>query len=437
MSGYNTFEQTVGGILDRYPRLKDTVESVYQRANYHLRVDSSFTYDLHEDATLYSAAEWFDAPNPTTDQFVGFYDICPWNDSMEAFLLHDLEEGGNPSVDASLVAVSNGERQTLARTSAWNYQQGSRLQWHPTRENAIIFNDIENGAAVARIIDTDGTVVRTHSYPLQAANPVEDEFISVSYRRLDHNSPGYGYGTLRDRASSPETETERTGRGDNELLDPDEDGLFRVSSDDTGTLVVPLSELMEFADGVTHERHYIHHVVYSPDGKQFVFLHRWRDSDREHTQLCVATRAGNPRLLLEDPYISHFSWIDTRRIFLWGRTDESGKGYYVVDVETGETEYMCALEGYGDGHPSVSPNGEWVVTDTYPDRSRKRHLTLYHRETERVVKLGTFLEPFAFDGQTRCDLHPRWSPDGQLVSIDSAFNGNRHSYVIDISEIMP
>jgi len=36
----------------------------------------------------------------------------------------------------------------------------------------------------------------------------------------------------------------------------------------------------------------------------------------------------------------------------------------------------------------------------------------------------------------RCDLHPRWSRDSKKVSIDSAHEGSRQIYVLDVEKIV-
>ena len=39
-------------------------------------------------------------------------------------------------------------------------------------------------------------------------------------------------------------------------------------------------------------------------------------------------------------------------------------------------------------------------------------------------------------GPVRCDLHPRWSPDGRRVCFDSVHGGTRQMYVMDVSEVV-
>lgn len=416
MSGYSSAEQAIGGILDRFPRLKAVAETVYQRASYHVLADTTFEYELHDEVTMQSVASWAGVDDHS-EQFVGFYDVSPWNESMSKYFVHELKGD-----EVTIRVYGEGEVETVARTTAWNYQQGSRTQWHPTRNETLVFNDVAEGTAVAKLVDTTGDIRETYDRPVQAVSPTGEEFASVSYRRLDRNSPGYGYG-LDDESSLP---------------DPTADGLFRVDFEtpDEAELVVPFSELIADAGTtVSQDAHYIHHVLYSPSGDRVVFLHRWIVDGKRHTQLCYVDERDEWRVVLENPYLSHFCWLDDEHLFLWGGSDKFGRGYHVVDVTSGELSYIDALAGFGDGHPSVSPDGQWIVTDSYPDRVRKRSLTLYNLDTGEVVSLGEFFAPFGYDGQQRCDLHPRWSPDGRFVSVDSAHEGMRRSHVLEIDNL--
>jgi Tol biopolymer transport system component len=89
-----------------------------------------------------------------------------------------------------------------------------------------------------------------------------------------------------------------------------------------------------------------------------------------------------------------------------------------------------------NGHCSYLPGNEWILNDTYPDLDRKQHLYLYQVTTGRRVPLGSFEAPEPYRGEWRCDLHPRFSPDGRLVTIDSPHRGDgRQIYLIDIGDL--
>jgi Tol biopolymer transport system component len=141
---------------------------------------------------------------------------------------------------------------------------------------------------------------------------------------------------------------------------------------------------------------------------------------------------------MDDRMVSHYSWRDENHLVVWGRTEKQGDRFYLVDVRDGTWRVLGGetFDQFGDGHPSYAPGGRWIVTDTYPDKGRQRHLLLFDTQMETVHRLGRFFAPWTFDGMTRCDLHPRWSPDGNYLSIDSAHEGTRKSYIVDVREVL-
>jgi len=102
------------------------------------------------------------------------------------------------------------------------------------------------------------------------------------------------------------------------------------------------------------------------------------------------------------------------------------------DVENPEYERLGGGVLVEDGHPSFSPDGRWMVTDTYPDAGMKQHLLLMNMETGKVYEIASFRHSPKFLSLTRCDLHPRWKQDGTQISVDSIDKGSRQVYVIDL-----
>ena len=86
-----------------------------------------------------------------------------------------------------------------------------------------------------------------------------------------------------------------------------------------------------------------------------------------------------------------------------------------------------------DGHPSVSPDGRLVVTDTYPNRNRMAILKVLNDDFNIVI--ARVFAPFKYDNDTRCDLHPRWSRDGKKIYFDSVFEGHRGLYAVPVDHI--
>ena len=86
-----------------------------------------------------------------------------------------------------------------------------------------------------------------------------------------------------------------------------------------------------------------------------------------------------------------------------------------------------------DGHCSYSPDGKWMLTDSYPLEDSCRKLFLYRLEDGTAFEIGSFYSDPSYPVPTRCDLHPNWSRDGRSVCIDSIHEGSRQIYLLDVS----
>jgi hypothetical protein len=107
-----------------------------------------------------------------------------------------------------------------------------------------------------------------------------------------------------------------------------------------------------------------------------------------------------------------------------------------VDDASGERTIVGRDVLTRDGHCSFTRDGTWLLTDTGPDEKNLQTLLLWNVVEERKVILGRFKSPPPFRGETRCDLHPRWSRDERQVCFDSIHEGTRQVYVIDVSSIL-
>ncbi len=420
MAEYNIIEKSIARFLNRFPNLKRELKKQYQYSNYLLFAKPNFEHKVHSDVTLYMPEDVFinESSNSELGQFFGYFDLTPWNTHMSHFMLHQYTESSLISV----VVYSGQGSNTITSSRTWNFQQGCRAQWHPTLTNHLLVNDVVNNSTGAKLVDISGKLISSYQYPIQAVNPTGENYTSLNYERLDLHRPDYGYDTYNN---SP-------------LPSPDSDGVWLVDMDNGNSeLVITLDDLIKEEIQVQdHRQHYINHIIYNPIGDRFIFMHRWESEDGRISRLYTSDLDGNYDLIMDEKIVSHYCWLNKKEVIVWGRSKQHGNGYHIIDTNTGKKEKIKQLDGYGDGHPSLSPNGRHIVTDTYPDRERKRHLLLYDRHEDTVTELGQFFEPLRFRGPARCDLHPRWSPDGKYISIDSAHTGTRKSYILDVSKIV-
>ncbi len=424
MKSYNLFERTIAKTLESFPQLKQITKTIYQHLNYWYYGDRNFQLALHPQVNLYTPWQWSKAESESGELFFGYYDKTPWSSDMSKFVCHRLKDKTTVEI---VVFDRDRQKTTVVGTSAtWSSQQGTMVQW--LGNQAIIFNDLVEGKLAARIVSLTGKTEKVIYFPIQTLHPNGKEALSLNYKRLERLRPEYGYAVAASNFSS-----------DRSLA---EDGIWKVDLESrTGKLIISLESLINHQPRpeMANAEHKVNHMMYSPQGTKFVFMHRWLGNQGKFSRLYVADADGsNLQLLLDDRMVSHYSWRNEEDLLAWARTKEAGDRYYLINLVTGDKEVIGEgiLAIYGDGHPSFSPDKHWILTDTYPDKSRKQHLLLYEVATEKLVEVGSFFAPLKFSNAKRCDLHPRWSPDGNAISIDSTYEGKRRTYILDVSAIV-
>ena len=77
-----------------------------------------------------------------------------------------------------------------------------------------------------------------------------------------------------------------------------------------------------------------------------------------------------------------------------------------------------------------------MVTDTYPSKDLlEQKLYLMDMKTEAVLPMGRYLHPAVFRENGKdaaCDLHPRWSPNGDIIGFNSTYTGSRQVYILNL-----
>jgi hypothetical protein len=419
---YGAFERKVARMLSRFPLLKYWIKQGYARAAYALAkrgtAESTATFPVHEVGP------------PELETFFGYYDKSPL--SGDGWLLCHASRGPShkppvPGLTAEVHVYDFSER-PLRRpamsctTSAFNWQQGARAHWLDGRH--FIFNDFN---ARARRYEARVVSAASRSEIARYVLPVQDSwrteyFLSIDYRRLQSLRPDYGYCNL------PPLD-------DDALSRLDDDGIWRVDlSDGRQRLLYSLRQVCEAdpEDDFAGAVHKVNHVMISPDGRRFIFLHRRFVGRRKFDRLMLGDAEGaRLRVLCATGMVSHCFWIDGNSLLCYLRGPAGRDGYHVVDCDSGSIRswFNGRLDTLGDGHPHVC--GDWFVTDSYPDKRRMQHLVKANLRTGAVLQLGEFLHGFRYSGVARCDLHPRLSPDGRWAFFDSVRSGRRRLNFMD------
>lgn len=400
--------------------------------------------------------------------FFGYYDKSPWHREQVhlGVLAHrtklhkSLPVVGN-SVQLGLVDP-NGHFSEFAKSSAWNFQQGSMLQWLNCGNDELVYNDCANGLAIGVRQSLEKGVLRIYDRAFAAVSPCGNEALSIDFGRLTELKPEYGYAGVADAYSGQAC--------------PAEAGIWRTDlNSGATTFLISLRDIAYYGDGITDKNavHYLNHLMYSRDGKKFCFLHRYINSaGTQFTRLFVCDRDGSNVKLLISGMASHFGWGDDRQLLAWAgerklmnsatsgglvshlpigrflkwlyralgkparfKASVLNDRYILFDVMSGSSRTICKGLLTTDGHCSFSPDGKWFVTDTYPDRNGEAHLLVGHLESEAVYLVASFRMPPELDGEVRCDLHPRWHPNQARICVDVANHEDRQIYEVDISSL--
>lgn len=359
-------------------------------------------------------------PQDDFEYLFGYYDKCPWSDDGKYLLALRVKKAyseADSTKPADIVRIDLGTKEVekLATTHSWNVQQGCMAQW--MSDDEILYNDFRDGRYCAVILNLRTENERIIEMPVYAMSPDRKTALSLDFSRLHRLRPGYGYANL------PETTK-------NEAC-PDTTCIWKI--DIASGKVEPLLKYTDFAsfepkETMTGAEHKVNHLMISPNGKRFMVLHRWFQKGVKYTRLVTCDMDGtNMYNLSDDDFVSHCCWKNDGEILSYLNKKDGGKGYYLMKDRTQEYE-RCYKQLVMDGHPTYSYDGRYVVTDTYPDRRRIQ--SLYVMNGKRVVRIARVFSPFKYGGDTRCDLHPRWSRDGKQICFDASFGGKRSVCVV-------
>jgi Tol biopolymer transport system component len=222
-----------------------------------------------------------------------------------------------------------------------------------------------------------------------------------------------------------------------ELNNINDDGIWKVDFE-TGSqeLLISIDDVYKAFPNKKMQQaiHKFNHVMISPNGQLFIFMHRYIFKGQRFDRLFVVSRDGSDlKLIADNKMVSHCFWRDDNTIFGYLRGKDGRNSYWLIDVNSGLfTEFkneLLALQG--DGHPHVC--GDYFITDTYPDKARMQKLLLGNFKTGNVKVIGQFFHGFNYSGETRCDLHPRFSCDGKSVFFDSVYSGKRYLCEMDVT----
>jgi hypothetical protein len=417
---YSNYEKTIAKTLSFLPFIKQPIKWFYQLLNY---------YSSKKDYLCKCKHPILNFNNANLESFFGYYDKSPENETGKYIIFQQSLRKTNkkPSskipVQIVLKNIENEKEQIIGKSYSYNWHQGTKLQW--LSEETFIYNFYDKTAHNYKSRIYNATENREEAI---INSPVYDCFkteyaLSVNFSRLAKLRPDYGY------------------RNVNETIDLQynkNDGIFYTDlKNNTHKLLISLQQLIDISalSSMKNAKHKVNHIMISPDGDKFIFLHRWFiKGGKRFDRLLVANKKGeNIRILADEGMVSHCCWYGNDTVIGFLRQPLYNDSFYKIDVNTLDVQLLSRkLLGLGDGHPSVC--NDLMAFDSYPDRSRMKKLFIYNLKNDTLDEIGEFFEPMKYFGETRCDLHPKWNYDGSKIFIDSVHEGKRNFYEINLNK---
>lgn len=422
--GFLEIEQTGKKIFEQFPIIKKSAKRIYQIASVVTSKDK-----IKSSGKIIKVS-----PDDGFEYFYGYYDKSPW-DITDRYMICMKVKQTYKSVapkEAGIVGIidtmNDNSFKEIGISHSWNVQQGCMAQWMgPDYSTRIIYNDYRDGnycSIIYNIIEQkEEKVLSMPAYDVSS----DGKFIlSLDFSRLHRLRPGYGY------SNKPEVTKDE--------LCPNKGCIWKV--DVQTNQVTELFKYTDFAqfeptESMNNAEHKVNHLMISPNGERFMVLHRWFQKGRKFTRL-VTINIDKTEMynLSDDIFVSHCYWKNNEEILSFLRKQETGDHYYLMKDKTQEYKLFWP-ELNTDGHCSYSPNGNLIITDTYPNRKRIASVYLCTEEDNKSRLLARVYSPFKYDNNCRCDLHPRWNHLGDKICIDSVHEGKRGIYIIPIPKIEP
>lgn len=423
-------------------------------------VDDRYLKQIFE--TVSNDSEWFGYYNYDVINSDGTKMLC----GRASFDSRAIAE--SDQIELGCYDICDGRWEHIGYTSAFNWQQGSMLQWVPNLHNTVIYNDVsdQKDHYVSRIVSLDSLNERVVDYPVYCITPNGKNSISLNYER-SYWCRAYHYQPIKNERLNVQIDHE--------------DGIFCVDLDNNSRKrIIEIDDVINIDSDpdFNKAKHWFEHIMISPSGKRFAFLHRYSFESGYTTRLCICNIDGSGLQVISgwrNNKWSHFGWItdDSFAIYtvkqgavevaynkqvsketnketmaslirktlrlivpkkIKKRFQSNNRMYQVFTCTEGQFKYKYDLSGDYldiDGHPSFTNNGNYMITDSYPDSEGYQRLVILNLKNKKRILVARFYAPLK-DNPASCDLHPKLCFNNKYLAVDTAYSGKHKMLLFEI-----
>lgn len=309
--------------------------------------------------------------------------------------------------------------------------------FHPQKPDCILYNDydVNTRRLEARIFQIGKGETGRYSRSIYTLAPNGQFAVSLDIGRIPRRGYSYADVPVGDSLFPP---------------DLDHDGLFLIDlkTGEEKLLVSYRTMLEQHSYRYSTEGCYVwlNHAIVNCDSSRVLWLFR-QTADQHKVpgwktfMYTCGVDGKDPLCVLPEVY-----WKNAISHQIWGRTPNEilvdanwdGTGHHAVVLDESEHPFRAVKLADSHGcaaHMIFSPDGTKLLADSYPDADGIQTLAMIEVKTGKMEILGRFNhrpeKPNI--GDTRCDLHPRWSPDGHSITVDSIHDNKfRGVYLLKI-----
>lgn len=389
-----------------------------------------------------------------------FFDASPISPSgryLAVFQLPFEDRQPEPGEVGSigLVDMATGEFRVVAQTRGWEPQLGAQVNWGGS-DHELFFNDVDTASwqpFAWKLNPLTGEKQRMEG-TLYHASPYGRWLISADLATMRRTQAGYGVALPAERICHK--------------VGPVQDDGFYLTDTATGQkrLLISIADILEKADPPLRIENpeeweiYAFHCKFNAQSDRLMLSLRWFPTalstpqpmfDVDHAAVRFAWLTAKPDgselhcAVGPEEWAKgghHATWFpDGKCLSMNLNLKETGMRFAQVKAD-GTGLSLINETALGTGHPTVSPDGKHVLTDTYNFESVAyedgtvplRWVNVETGEERHIVRIPT-RQPHE-DIVLRIDPHPAWDRSGRFITFNAFVDGTRRVLIADMQSLL-